>query len=66
MDSSSTDSSVSDQDSFRTVRDGSFEVFDFLLDIFKYVDDTIVVEAVELTEAARHLTTGPAQADCKA
>ena len=44
---SSSDKSASSQDSFRTAREGSIDVFEFLVDMFKYVDDTTIVEAMD-------------------
>ena len=50
----------------RQALDGSEDIFDFIVDMFKYVDDTTVVEAVDTSEARRHLTTGVPRAHCKA
>ena len=58
LDSSSSEDPASSDDSFRTARDESADIFDFLADVFKYVDDTTVVEAVELSDAKKHFTTG--------
>ena len=53
-------------DSFRTAREASVDIFDFLVDIFKYVDDTTIVESVDTSNATKHYTTGPSKAICKA
>ena len=67
MDSSEEEEIFTESDdSFRTAGDASVDVFDFLVDIFKYVDDTTIVEALDISNAERHLTTRPATAVCKA
>ena len=44
----------------------AFDVFDFLVETFKYVDDTTVVEAVDTSAAIRHLSTRIPTATSKA
>ena len=57
---------ASSEDSFRTAKDESVDVFDFIADIFKFVDDTTVVEAVDLSRAIKHYTTAQSTSQCKA
>ena len=57
---------ASSEDSFRTARNQSADVFEFMIDVFKYVDDTTVVEAIDISNAKRHLTTGQPTAESKA
>ena len=64
--SSSSEEEANTEDSFRTAGDQSADIFDFIVDIFKYVDDTTIVEAMDTSQAQRHLTTATATATCKA
>ena len=66
LDSSSEISEISSSDSFRTAHNNSVDIFDFLVDVFKYVDDTTIVEAVDIGDARKHFTTGQSRADSKA
>ena len=61
-----SEDSISSSDSFRTAANESADIFDFLIDIFKYVDDTTVIEAVDTSTAVRHITTATPKAHCKA
>ena len=56
---------ASSDDSFRTAADQSTDVMDFLVDVFKYVNDTTVVEAVDLNDAKIHLSTMTPEATSK-
>lgn len=67
--SSSSDQEVSGsaaEEAFTTVREENVDVFDFLVDIFKYVDDTTIVEAVDISGAIKHFTTAASRAMSKA
>ena len=64
--SSATNSTAITDDSFRTIADNSVDPFDFIVDVFKYVDDTTVVEAVDISGAIKHFTTATPVANSKA
>ena len=66
FDSSTEEESVCSEDSLRTARNESVDMVKLLVDIFKYVDDTTVVEAVDISEAKKHITTNTAVTECKA
>ena len=51
------ESSASSEDSFQPAKNASGDIFEFLVEVFKYVDDTTIVEAIDLSEGIRHLTT---------
>ena len=53
-------------DSFATAKDCSSDVLDFIVEVYKYVDDTTLVEAVELDRAVVHFTEHKAQACSRA
>ena len=45
LDSSDSEGTVEDLDMYETLEDGSVDVLGFIIDVFKYVDDTTLVEA---------------------
>ena len=60
----SSDSSINSDDSFRTARNNSVDIFEFITDVFKYVDDTTVAEAIDLSNSKKHFTTNKTRTYC--
>ena len=68
LDSSESSESAEEEqeDPYETLVDGSANVFEFLIDVFKYVDDTTLVEAVDISQGTRHFSTGMPQSTSRA
>ena len=55
--SNHTSASSTSTDSFETAKNASVDILDFIIEVYKNVDDTTIVEAIELDQAQLHLTT---------
>lgn len=62
----SSEEEPSSEDSFNTARNASVDVCEFLVEVFKYIDDTTVVEAVDTSSSQRHISTATTIATSKA